>query len=115
MGKGKLAKWKELATFDRVFEPTLQEAIDGKDFEFRGNWSQQVFGNDHPIILELGCGKGEYTIAQARKNPDCNFIGVDIKGQRVWKGAKTINDEYIRNVAFLRTRIEFIEIGRAHV
>ena len=109
MGKGKLAKWKELATFERVFEPTLQDAIDGKDFEFRGEWSQRVFGNDHPVVLELGCGKGEYTIAQARKNPDCNFIGVDIKGQRVWKGAKTINEEDIRNVAFLRTRIEFID------
>ena len=109
MGKGKLAKWKELATFERVFEPTLQDAIDGKDFEFRGNWAQKVFGNDNPIVLELGCGKGEYTIAQARNNVDCNFIGVDIKGQRVWRGAKTINDEDIRNVAFLRTRIEFID------
>lgn len=109
MGKGKTAKWKELATFDRVFEPTLQDAIDGIDFEFRGNWSQKVFGNDNPIVLELGCGKGEYTIAQARKTPECNFIGVDIKGQRVWRGAKTINDEDIRNVAFLRTRIEFID------
>ena len=109
MGKGKLAKWKELATFERVFEPTLQDAIDGKDFEFRGYWAQKVFGNDNPIVLELGCGKGEYTIAQARNNVDCNFIGVDIKGQRVWRGAKTINDEDIRNVAFLRTRIEFID------
>ena len=109
MGKGKLAKWKELATFERVFEPTLQDAIDGKDFEFRGNWAQKVFGNDNPIVLELGCGKGEYTIAQSRNNVDCNFIGVDIKGQRVWRGAKTINDEDIRNVAFLRTRIEFID------
>ena len=109
MGKGKLAKWKELATFERVFEPTLQDAIDGKDFEFRGNWAQKVFGNDNPIVLELGCCKGEYTIAQARNNVDCNFIGVDIKGQRVWRGAKTINDEDIRNVAFLRTRIEFID------
>lgn len=109
MGKGKLAKWKELATFERVFEPPMQQAIDGQDHAFKGNWSQSVFGNDHPIILELGCGKGEYTIAQARRNPDYNFIGVDIKGQRVWRGAKTINEERIENVAFLRTRIEFID------
>ncbi len=109
MGKGKLAKWKELATFDRVFEPPLNEAIEGLDYELKGKWSQMVFGNDNPIVLELGCGKGEYTIAQARRNNNCNYIGVDIKGQRVWRGAKTINDEDIRNVAFLRTRIEFIE------
>lgn len=109
MGKGKLAKWKELATFERVFEPPMQSAIDGQDHAYRGKWSQSVFGNDHPIILELGCGKGEYTIAQARRNPGYNFIGVDIKGQRVWRGAKTINEERIENVAFLRTRIEFID------
>ena len=109
MGKGKLAKWKELATFDRVFEPPLNEAIEGKDYEFKGKWAQEVFGNENPIVLELGCGKGEYTIAQARRNPNSNYIGVDIKGQRVWRGAKTINEEDIRNVAFLRTRIEFIE------
>ncbi|MGB1123193.1 MAG: tRNA (guanosine(46)-N7)-methyltransferase TrmB, partial [Flavobacteriales bacterium] len=109
MGKGKLAKWKELATFDRVFEPPLNDAIEGTDYELKGKWAQEVFGNDNPIVLELGCGKGEYTIAQARRNPQCNYIGVDIKGQRVWRGAKTINDEDIRNVAFLRTRIEFIE------
>ena len=109
MGKGKLAKWKELATFDRVFEPPLNDAIEGTDYELKGKWAQEVFGNDNPIVLELGCGKGEYTIAQARRSPDCNYIGVDIKGQRVWRGAKTINEEDIRNVAFLRTRIEFIE------
>ena len=69
MGKGKLVKWQELATFERVFEPTLQEAVDGTDYELKGSWSQKVFGNDHPIVLELGCGKGEYTLAQARRDP----------------------------------------------
>ena len=63
MGKGKLAKWKELATFDRVFEPPLNDAIEGTDYELKGKWAQEVFGNDNPIVLELGCGKGEYTIA----------------------------------------------------
>ncbi len=77
--------------------------------EHGAHLSKIHFKNDNPIVLELGCGKGEYTIAQARNNVDCNFIGVDIKGQRVWRGAKTINDEDIRNVAFLRTRIEFID------
>ena len=109
MGKGKLWKWEENAEMDNVFEPDLQEAVKGADHPYRGKWHAEVFGNDNPIVLELGCGKGEYTIAQARRNPDCNYIGVDIKGQRVWRGAKTINDEDIRNVAFLRTRIEFID------
>lgn len=109
MGKGKLVKWQELATFERVFEPTLQEAVDGTDYELKGSWSQKVFGNDHPIVLELGCGKGEYTLAQARRDPSRNYIGVDIKGQRVWRGAKTANEEEIQHVAFLRTRIEFVD------
>ncbi len=109
MGKGKLVKWQELGSFERVFEPTLQEAVDGKDFELKGAWSEKVFDNDHPIVLELGCGKGEYTIAQARRDPSRNYIGVDIKGQRVWKGAKTANEEELLHVAFLRTRIEFVD------
>ena len=109
MGKGKLVKWQELATFERVFEPTLQEAVDGTDYELKGSWSQKVFGNDHPIVLELGCGKGEYTLAQARRDPSRNYIGVDIKGQRVWRGAKTANEEEMQHVAFLRTRIEFVD------
>ena len=109
MGKGKLVKWQELASFDRVFEPPLQSAVDGMDFEWKGAWGERVFGNDHPIVLELGCGKGEYTIAQARKDVSRNFIGVDIKGQRVWRGAKTANEEELLNVAFLRTRIEFLD------
>lgn len=107
MGKGKLVKWQELASFDRVFEPPLQAAVEGEDFEWKGQWGQRVFGNENPIVLELGCGKGEYTLAQARKDPNRNFIGVDIKGQRVWKGAKTAHESQMTNVAFLRTRIEF--------
>jgi tRNA (guanine-N7-)-methyltransferase len=104
-----LVKWQELASFDRVFEPTLQEAVDGKDFELKGSWSEKVFGNDHPIVLELGCGKGEYTLAQARRDDTRNYIGVDIKGQRIWKGAKSANEENLLHVAFLRTRIEFVD------
>lgn len=109
MGKGKLAKWQELTTFDRVFDPPLEEAIEGKDSPLKGLWASSVFENDQPIVLELGCGKGEYTIGQARRDPNRNFIGVDIKGHRFWRGAKTSNEEGITNAAFLRTRIEFID------
>lgn len=109
MGKGKLVKWQELAKFDRVFDPPLEDAIAGKDSPLKGKWSAEVFGNDQPIVLELGCGKGEYTIGQARRYPNRNFVGVDIKGHRFWRGAKISNEESILNAAFLRTRIEFID------
>lgn len=108
MGKDKLRKWKENETFDHVFEPNLQDAVKGIDGEMKGKWSE-VFKNDNPITLELGCGKGEYTLGLARKYPNRNFVGVDIKGHRFWRGAKTAQEESIPNVAFLRTRIEFIE------
>lgn len=107
MGKGKLKKWNENKTFSHVYEPSLQEIIDGKEF-MKGEWHKDVFGNDRPITLELGCGKGEYSVALARKYPERNFIGVDIKGHRFWRGAKTSHEEGLSNVAFLRTRIEFI-------
>lgn len=107
MGKGKLKKWNENKTFNHVFEPTLQDIIDGQEFN-KGEWHDKVFGNNNPITLELGCGKGEYTVELARKYPDRNFIGVDIKGHRFWRGAKTSNEEGMENVAFLRTRLEFI-------
>ncbi|MCH2200157.1 MAG: tRNA (guanosine(46)-N7)-methyltransferase TrmB [Flavobacteriales bacterium] len=107
MGKGKLKKWKENEKFDHVFEPPLQDAIDGTPF-MKGEWRDKVFQNDRPIHLELGCGKGEYTVGQARKYPEQNFIGVDIKGHRFWRGAKISDQEGMNNVAFLRTRLEFI-------
>lgn len=77
-------------------------------FSLRGRWSEH-FKNDQPIILELGCGKGEYTVGLAKRNPDKNFIGIDIKGARLWRGAKTAIDENMGNVAFLRTQIELID------
>ena len=94
---------------DNVFEPDLQEAVKGADHPYRGKWHAEVFGNDNPITLELGCGKGEYTVGLARKWPNRNFVGVDIKGHRFWRGAKTANQDGLSNVAFLRTRIEFID------
>ena len=108
MGKDKLRKWKENQTFDHVFEPDLQSAVKGEDQSMKGKWAE-IFKNDNPITLELGCGKGEYTIGLARKYPNKNFVGVDIKGHRFWRGAKTAHEESLPNVAFLRTRLEFIE------
>ncbi len=107
MGKDKLRKWAENESFDIVFEPSLKEIIEGATFK-QNEWNQTVFGNDNPLTLELGCGKGEYTVALAKKYPNRNFIGVDVKGHRFWRGAKTSIQENIPNVAFLRTRIEFI-------
>ena len=85
--------------FDEIFH---------KDHALKGRWHKDFFHNDNPIILELGCGKGEYTIALAERNPNANYIGVDIKGARMWRGAKTATDNGMTNVGFLRTRIEFI-------
>lgn len=107
MGKKKLARFRELETFNRVFQPTFEEVFQ-KNYPLKGLWSREVFGNENPLILELGCGKGEYTVGLARNHPGCNFMGLDIKGARMWKGARMAHDEGMQNVAFLRTRIEFI-------
>ena len=109
MGKDKLKKWVENKRFTHVFEPCLQEAVRGLDGDIKGTWAHDIFNNNNPITLELGCGKGEYTVGLARKYPDRNFVGVDIKGHRFWRGAKTAKEESLPNVAFLRTRIEFID------
>ena len=108
MGKDKLKKWAENANFNHVFEPDLQAAVKGVDGEMKGKWSE-IFKNDNPITVELGCGKGEYTLGLAKMYSERNFIGVDIKGHRFWRGAKTAQEENIPNVAFLRTRLEFID------
>jgi tRNA (guanine-N7-)-methyltransferase len=107
MGKDKLRRFEELRHFDRVFEPKMDEII-GKEYYLKGRWKEVVFQNSHPLVLELGCGKGEYTVGMARHFPDKNFIGIDIKGARMWKGARASHEEKIVNAAFLRTRIELI-------
>lgn len=108
MGKGKLAKFAEMAANPLVVEcPFWQLQKEG--FSLKGNWHQLFFKNDNPIVLELGCGRGEYTIGLARSFPDKNFIGIDIKGARMWHGAKTAVEEGLQNVAFLRTNIECID------
>lgn len=108
MGKGKLQKFAEMETFSNVFQYPFS-VIEEKPFEMKGKWHQDYFNNNHPIVLELGCGKGEYTVELARLYPEMNFIGVDIKGARMWTGAKMALEEKLTNVAFLRTNIEIID------
>ena len=107
MGKNKLARWTELGSYDNVIQPEIED-VSGKDHPIKGRWNQDLFKNGNPITLELGCGKGEYTVGLANNFPHDNFIGIDIKGARMWRGAKTSNEQKLPNVAFLRTRIEFI-------
>ncbi len=108
MGKGKLQKFAEMETFSNVFQYPYS-AIGDAPFEMKGCWRDRYFHNDNPIVLELGCGKGEYTVGLARLFPEVNFIGVDIKGARMHKGAKEALTEGLKNVAFLRTNIEIID------
>ena len=108
MSKGKLQKFADLATYKNVFQYPFS-VLEHVDFDMRGQWRQQYFHNDHPIVLELGCGKGEYTVGLARRHPQTNFIGVDIKGARMWTGATEATREGLKNVAFLRTNIEIID------
>ena len=110
--KNKLKRFKENETFNNVFQPTRSDLVEGS-YELKGNWRQQFFNNTNPLVLELGCGKGEYSVELAKKYPDKNFIGIDIKGARFWRGAKTAIQENITNVAFLRTQIELIEFAFA--
>ncbi len=104
--KNKLKRFQENETFPNVIQPTREEAIN--NFSYKGKW-HSFFKNEKPIVLELGCGKGEYTIALAQKNPEKNFIGIDIKGARFWRGAKTAIEKKLDNVAFIRTQIELID------
>jgi tRNA (guanine-N7-)-methyltransferase len=107
-GKGKLKKWTEMKTFNNVAEPTLEEVL-RKDYKLKGKWSSEIFKNEKPIVLELGCGKGEYAVGLGEHFPEKNFIGVDIKGNRIWRGAKTAFENKMDNVYFLRTRIDHVD------
>ncbi len=108
MGKGKLAKFADMETYENVFQYPYS-VVEHVPFEMQGHWHEQYFKNNNPIVLELGCGKGEYTVELAKLHPDMNFIGVDIKGARMWTGATLALNEGLKNVAFLRTNIEIIE------
>lgn len=108
MGKGKLAKFAEMAANPLVVECPMV-AFTQEEFELKGKWHEQFFHNENPIVLELGCGRGEYTVGLGKQSPDKNFIGVDIKGARMWTGAQDALKEGMQNVGFLRTNIEFID------
>lgn len=104
--KNKLKRFRENETFSNVIQPTREDVLQG--LEQKGNWGK-FFGNTNPIVLELGCGKGEYTVGLAKRNPHKNYIGIDIKGARFWRGAKTAIEEDLSNVAFIRTQIELVD------
>jgi tRNA (guanine-N7-)-methyltransferase len=109
MSKNKLAKFAEMETFPNVFQCSAEQLRQREmQYEMRGQWKQQFFANDNPIVLELGCGKGEYSVNMAEMFPQKNFIGVDIKGARMWTGAKLSVEKGLKNVAFLRTDIEML-------
>lgn len=111
MSKNKLAKFALMATYPHVFQPEIHHFDSSHpqgDFPLRGNWAKDFFGNENPIVVELGCGHGDYAVGLARQFPEKNFIGVDIKGARMYSGAKESLEEGLKNVAFLRTRIELI-------
>lgn len=111
--KNKLKRFKENETFANVFQPSRSELL-ANTFELKGHWHSKVFQNSNPIVLELGCGKGEYTVELAKRYPDKNFIGIDIKGARFWRGAKTALENDIDNARFLRIQIELIAYAFAH-
>lgn len=107
MGKNKLAKFAENKSLPNVIQPTREEAL--SNFSLKGKWRKEIFKNDHPLVLELGCGKGEYTTGLAKAFPEKNFIGIDIKGARFWFGAKHAIEAQLTNVAYLRSQIELID------
>jgi tRNA (guanine-N7-)-methyltransferase len=106
--KNKLKRFRENDTFANVVQPTRAELTD-EEFSLKGKWNSDFFKNDNPIVLELGCGKGEYTVALGKKYPNKNFIGIDIKGARFWRGAKTGIEDEMMNIGFIRTQIELLE------
>ena len=109
MGKNKLKRFRENETFTNVLQPSREEILSG-NFPLKGKWASDFFQNGNPIVLELGCGKGEYTVNLAQQYPQKNFIGIDIKGARFWRGAKTAQEEKVPNAAFLRCQIELIDM-----
>jgi tRNA (guanine-N7-)-methyltransferase len=108
VGKNKLKSFKEISSFEHVLQPKFLDVYN-KDYYLKGNWSRDFFKNNNPVVLELGCGKGEYTTGLAELNPHINYIGIDIKGARICKGAKTVLEKNLKNVAFIRSSIEPIQ------
>ena len=110
MSKNKLAKFAEMEEFPHVFQVPSRSLTENDNYELKGRWNELVFKNNHPIVLELGCGKGEYTVGLGELYPEKNFIGIDIKGARMWSGAKQSFENGMKNVAFLRTNIEMLSL-----
>jgi tRNA (guanine-N7-)-methyltransferase len=108
MPKKKLARFADIKTMDFVFEATM-DTVKNDCFPYKGKWHKEIFKNNNPIVLELGCGKGEYSVGLGKKFPNKNFIGIDIKGARIWHGANTVREQGLQNIAFVRTRIDFVE------
>lgn len=108
MAKRKLMKFAQVSTFENCFFLSFDQS-QGSGLPLKGKWRSEYFKNNNPIVLELGCGKGEYTVGLAERFPEKNFIGIDIKGNRIWTGAKAALENNLKNVAFIRTRIDFIE------
>ncbi len=106
--KNKLKRFRENENFKNVVQPSREELIHN-NYPLKGNWNARFFNNSNPIVLELGCGKGEYSVALAKAYPDKNFIGIDIKGARFWRGAKTALEDDLKNIGFVRTQIELID------
>ncbi len=109
MSKNKIAKWAELAAFPNVVQHSTGY-LQATDHHLKGKWKRDMFANENPLVIELGCGKGEYTTGLSFMFPEKNFIGVDIKGARMWRGARTALEQKLDNAAFIRTRIEFIDL-----
>ena len=109
MGKNKLKKFADMDSFEHVFQCSYNELTTGASFPLKGRWNDDFFHNENPIVLELGCGKGEYTVELAQRFPNKNFIGIDIKGARMWTGAKLSMEQGLKNVAFIRTEINAIQ------
>lgn len=107
MSKGKLEKFEEVAGFGNTLE--LTDFQDSRTFKPKGRWNKDIFGNDHPIVCELACGKGSYTVELARRKPHVNFVGIDIKGDRIWRGAKEALEENLDNVRFMRMYIDHLD------
>ena len=107
--KNKLRRFKENDTFSNVVQPTREEVLNDS-LKLKGNWKHAFFKNNNPLVLELGCGKGEYSVNLAENFPEKNFLGIDIKGARFWRGAKTALEDNLTNVGFLRTQIELIDM-----
>ncbi|MGB5988838.1 MAG: tRNA (guanosine(46)-N7)-methyltransferase TrmB [Marinifilaceae bacterium] len=108
MAKNKLAKFADMDALSNVFQPKHEEVFES-EYKLKGKWGKEVFKNDNPIVLEIGCGKGEYAVGLARKFPNKNFIGMDIKGSRMWTGATQSESEGLTNVIFIRSYAEFLE------